>query len=308
MIYIKKNFFIFRDNKMLLKPLTIFTTIVKLGGFSKAAQALGTSTSSITRLLSQLENELGFALLERTTRTIRLTEAGSLFYEKAQEILSIYDMSKKHLGLLQNVLSGQIKIGAPSSLSYLYITKCINEFLEQYPHVNVQLVNGDHLLDLLENDFDFIFHCRPLPDSSFQYRKLGAWTRMLCAAPSYIKKNGQPNSLEALSTHNCLMHYQDKTSSWPFIVNKKIKNISVTGNIVTDSSLNLLNLTLNGIGIAYLPSFVILPELKKGKLIQILPEHQLPSQEIYAVFSKNRYRIKKVRVLLDFLTQKIQQQ
>lgn len=293
---------------MLFKPLTTFVTIVKLGSFSKAAQKLGTSTSSITRLLSQLENELGFTLLERTTRTIKLTGAGSLFYEKAQEILSIYDTSKKHLGAFQDVLSGQIKIGAPSSLSYLYITKCINEFLEQYPHLKIQLVNGDHLLDLLENDFDFVFHCRPLPGSNFQYRRLGSWTRMLCVAPSYIEKYGAPKSLEELSTHNCLLHYENKAEAWPFLVDKKIKNISVSGNITTDSSLNLINLVLNGVGIAYLPSFVIFPELKKGTLIQILPEYLLASQEMYAVFSKSRYQVKKVRALLDFLTHKIKQQ
>lgn len=293
---------------MFLKPLSIFVTIVKLGSFSKAAKHLGTSTSSMTRVLSQLENELGFALLERTTRTVKFTEAGSLFYEKSQEILSIYDTSKKHLSSLQDVLSGQIKIGAPTSLSYLYITKCINEFLEQYPYVKVQLVNGDHLLDLLENDFDFVFHCRPLPDSSFQYRKLGSWTRILCLAPSYSEKHGVPNSLEELAAHNCLLHNENKAGAWPLFVNKKVKNISVTGNVSTDSSLNLLNLALNGVGIAYLPSFIVIPELKKGKLIQILSGYQLPFSEIYAVFSKSRYRIKKVRVLLDFLTQKIQQQ
>lgn len=293
---------------MLLKPLTVFVTIVKQNSFSKAAHHLGMSTSSTTRLLSQLENELGFALLERTTRTIKLTEAGTLFYETAQEVLSIYDTSKKNLGTLQNVLSGQIKIGAPSSLSYLYITKCVGEFLEQYPHVKVQMVNGDHLLDLLENDFDFVFHCRALPDSSFQYRKLGTWTRMLCAAPSYLKKNGAPRTVEELSHHNCLLHYEEKTKSWPLYYNKKIKPISVNGNIIADSSLNLLNLTLSGIGIAYLPSFIIFPELKKGNLIQILPKNQLPPEAIYAVFSKNRSRIEKVKVLLDFLAKKIQHQ
>lgn len=293
---------------MFLKPLNVFVTIVKLDSFSKAAKLLGTSTSSITRLLSQLEHELGFALLERTTRTIKLTEAGALFYEKAQEILSIYDSSKKHLTTLQDVLSGQIKIGAPTSLSYLYITKCINEFLVEYPHVKVQLVNGDHLLDLLENDFDFVFHCRPLPDSSFQYRKLGTWTRTLCASPSYIEKRGMPTSLETLSEHNCLLHYEDKGGFWPLLVNNKIKNISVSGNITMDSTLNLINLAKNGAGIAYLPSFAILPELKKGTLVQILPDHTLPPNEMYAVFSKSRYRIKKVRALLDFLTQKIKQQ
>ena len=293
---------------MFLKPLKIFVTIVKLNSFSKAARFLGVSTSSMTRLLSQLEVELGFTLLERTTRTIKLTEAGSLFFEKAQEILSIYDTSKKHLSSLENVLAGQIKIGAPSSLSYLYITKCINEFLAQYPHIKVQIVNGDHLLDLLENDFDFVFHCRPLPNSNFKYKKLGTWTRMLCASPGYIEKKGMPNSLEALSSHNCLLHNEDKTGFWSFLENKKIKNISVDGNITADSSLNLLNLAIKGVGIAYLPSFIILPELKKGGLIQILPQHQLPEQEMYTVFLKSRYRIKKVRALLDFLSQKIQQQ
>lgn len=293
---------------MLLKPLNAFVMTIKLDGFAKAAQALGTSPSSISRLLAQLEEELGFSLLERTTRTLKLTEAGAQFYEKAQEILTIYDSSKKHLGNLSNELSGNLKIGAPASMSYLYITNCIDEFLNGYPNLKLQLVNGDHLLDLLEDDFDFVLHCRPLPDSNFLYKKLGLWTRTLCASPEYIKKHGRPKNLEELKQHNCLLHYDNKEGTWPLNVDGETKNIPINGNISTDSSLNLKNLACKGIGIAYLPSFIIFRELSNKTLIPILPKHFLPPKEIYAVYTKNRYRIKKVKALLEFLTEKIQQQ
>lgn len=293
---------------MLLKPLNAFVMTIKLDGFAKAAQALGTSPSSISRLLAQLEEELGFSLLERTTRTLKLTEAGAQFYEKAQEILTIYDSSKKHLGNLSNELSGNLKIGAPASMSYLYITNCIDEFLNGYPNLKLQLVNGDHLLDLLEDDFDFVLHCRPLPDSNFLYKKLGLWTRTLCASPEYIKKHGRPKNLEELKQHNCLLHYDNKEGTWPLNVDGETKNIPINGNISTDSSLNLKNLACKGIGITYLPSFIIFRELSNKTLIPILPKHFLPPKEIYAVYTKNRYRIKKVKALLEFLTEKIQQQ
>jgi DNA-binding transcriptional LysR family regulator len=293
---------------VLLKPLNAFVMTIKQGGFAKAAHALGTSPSSISRLLAQLEEELGFSLLERTTRTLKLTEAGALFYEKAQEILTIYDSSKKNLGNLSNVLSGNLKIGAPTSISYLYITNCIDEFLKDYPSLKLHLVNGDHLLDLLEDDFDFVLHCRPLPDSNFLYKKLGTWTRTLCASPDYIKKNGLPKNIEELKKHNCLLHYDNKEGTWPLSVDGETKNIPINGNISTDSSLNLKNLACKGIGIAYLPSFIIFRELNDGTLTRILPQNFLPTKEIYAVYTKNRYRIKKVKALLDFLTEKIQQQ
>lgn len=293
---------------MLLKPLQAFVSIVKYGSFSKAAHLLGLSTSSITRLLAQLEKELGFVLLERTTRRLKLTEAGALFYEKAQEILLIYETSKEYLGDLKDVLSGPIKIGAPSSLSYLYITQCINEFLADYPELKIQLINGDHLLDLLNNNFDFVLHCRPLPNSNFHYRPLGTWTRTLCATPEYIEKWGAPKVCEDLSKYNCLRHYENKESTWPLLINGKIKNVPISGNITTDSSLNLKNLTMNGVGIAYLPSFTIFRELQQGTLLPILSKHFLPPQNMFAVYSKNRYQTKKVKVLLDFLTQKIHQQ
>lgn len=293
---------------MLLKPLHAFVSIVKCGSFSKAARLLGLSSSSITRLLAQLEKELGFTLLERTTRRLKLTEAGALFYEKAQDILVIYDTSKEHLGGLKDILSGPIKIGAPSSLSYLQITQCVNEFLTDYPHLKIQLINGDHLLDLLENNFDFVLHCRPLPNSNFHYRPLGTWTRTLCATPAYLEKWGTPNDCDALSDHNCLLHYENKESTWPLLVDGKTKNVSISGNITTDSSLNLKNLVMNDVGIAYLPSFIIFRELQRGTLVPILSTHFLPLQNIYAVYSKNRYQTKKVKALLDFLTQKIQRQ
>ena len=293
---------------MLMKPLQAFVFIVKSGGFSKAGQLMGLSSSSITRLLAQLENELGFALLERTTRRLKMTEAGAIFFEKAEDILTIYDTSKEHLDGLKDVLSGPIKIGAPSSLSFLYITQCINEFLECYPHLQIQLINGDHLLDLLENSFDFVLHCRPLPSSQFHYRTLGTWTRTLCATPAYLEKRGTPKVYQDLSEHNCLLHYENKEITWPIFVDGKIKNISIHGNITSDSSLNLKNLALSNIGIAYLPSFIIFRELRKGSLLRILPEHFLPLQNIVAVYSKNRYQAKKVKALLDFITVKIRQQ
>lgn len=293
---------------MLLKPLKAFILTVKQESFAKAAQLLGISTSSMSRLLAQLEKELGFSLLERTTRTLKLTEAGALFYEKAQEMLAIYDVSKQNLGSLKTILSGRLKIGAPSSLSYLFISKCISEFLELYPHLNIQLVNGDHLLDLLENGFDFVLHCGSLPNSSFYYKKLGTWTQTLCASSHYIEEHGVPSSLAELAQHNCLLHDKNKEGFWPLFVDGKIKNVSVNGNISTDSNLNIKNLVLSDMGIAYLPSFIIFRELKSGELIKILPQHFLPQQEIYAVYSKNRYQIKKVRVLLNFLEQKIKKQ
>lgn len=293
---------------MLLKPLKAFVLTVKLGNFAKASQQMGTSTSSMSRILAQLEHELGFSLLERTTRTVKLTEAGSLFYEKAQEILAIYQSSKENLTNLSHTLTGHLKIGAPASMSYLYITQCIDEFLSEYPHLKLQLVNGDHLLDLLEDDFDFVLHCRPLPDSNLHYRKLGDWSRVLCASPAYLQQYGVPDNLAELGKHNCLKHYDNKEGTWPLFENNSIKNIPIEGNITTNSSLNLKNLVLKGVGIAYLPSFIVYRELINGSLVSVLPEHQLPAKQIYAVYSKNKYRMKKVKALLDFLTLKIQQQ
>ena len=290
------------------KQLKAFVAMVKLGSASKAGKALGISTSSMSRLLLQLEDELGVCLIERTTRSQHLTTAGDFFFEKAQEIISIYDNTKKNLCNLNDSLSGNIKIGIQSSLSYLYITQCIHEFLELYPKISIQLVNGDHLLDLLDHDYDFVLHCRALPSSDFHYRKICTWTRSLCASPRYIAKYGLPNTIENLDKHNCLLHYENKGKCWPLLVNDKIKKIYVDGNISTDSSLNLKNLAVNGVGIAYLPSFTILNELNENKLIKILSKHSLPNKHIYAVYTKNRRSIKRVTVFLDFLTKKMNTQ
>lgn len=281
--------------------LAAFCAVVETHNFAKAAKHLKISTSIITRRVNRLEQELGVKLLQRTTRHVAITEAGSVFYQHATQILQDLTNSKNLVKDLTARVSGLLKIGLPVSISHYYVTHALANFMEKYPDLQMQIVNGNHLLDLLQNGFDLVLHCGNLPDSSFHYKKLGNWTKITCASPAYLAKHGIPKNLMALSKHNCLDHYDNRTKTWLFHDKGKPVTQTICGNININSSIDLKNLALAGLGIVYLPSFTVAKEIAAGQLIPLLSKFSPPALGMYAVYASNQFLSEKVKVFLQFL-------
>lgn len=287
----------------MLEDLETFYTIVKTGSFTKAAKELGVSTPMVTRRLARLEKNLGTRLIHRNTRKLSITEPGVFFFQEAKEILQKLDNSKKQLLHMRQEVVGTLKIGIPITLNHLYLSPQLKTFLVKHPGLNMRIVNGNHLLDLLDNDFDVVIHCSNLPDSNFHFKKLGYWKKVICASPEYIQKHGTPNTPEELNQHNCLDHYDNLSSSWQFKNADRIQEVFVKGNVKANSSIDLKNLAVSGTGIVYIPCFAADHELRTGKLISVLQAYQPPEIGMYAVYPSQQFLSKKVQVFLEFFSE-----
>ncbi|MDR3490973.1 MAG: LysR family transcriptional regulator [Gammaproteobacteria bacterium] len=285
----------------MLEDISAFCAIVKFKSFSKAAKELGISKPVMSRRIARLEKKLDTRLLQRTTRSVTLTEEGNLYHKEVSEILLALEASKKNIKSLNKEVSGTLKIGSPVSISNLYITQFINKFMIEYPNLKIQIVNGNHLFDLLDNGFDLVIYCGELPNSSYHYKKLGTWEKIICATPEYLKKHNTPKIPQDLQNHNCLDHYDNANRTWKFLEKGKINELQVEGNILINSSMDLKNLAINHMGIVNLPSFTISDELKNQKLIPVLSKYKLPALGIYAVYPTNKFLSKKTEVFMKFL-------
>ena len=285
----------------MLEDIEIFCVVVKEQSFSRAARCLHLSPSIVTRRIVRLEQHLDSRLLHRTTRQVTLTEAGQQYFLQVSDILQALKLANKQVKSLNQDLIGTLKVGLPASISHLYLSRHLQVFFTQFPNLKLHIIHGNHLLDLLENGFDLILYCGHLPDSSFHYKKLGSWKKVICAAPTYLKKYGIPKQLKDLQQHNCLDHADNFYHSWHFQENGKIKDIPVSGNMLVNSSIDLCNLAVSGMGIAYLPNFSVYPELKQDRLISILEQHQPSPLPIYWVYPSKQYLERKTQVFIEFI-------
>ena len=283
--------------------IEVFCTIAKLGGFSKAAQALHISTSMVTRRLSYLEKTLGVRLLQRTTRKVTLTEAGQRYYEEVSQIIERLHITHNNIKNSTQEVSGLIKVGLPAAISTLFVTQHLQAFLKKHPCVKVTICQGNHLLDLIDNKFDFIVHCGELPNSNFYFKKIGNWTKEFVASPEYLKLCGTPKKPEDLAKHNCLDHGENFQFTWGVAEKGKVRDITVNGNVRVNSSLDLANLARHGLGIAYLPSFVVSQDIKSGKLVSVLSQYRPPELGLYMVYPSNQYISQKTRLFMEFVSQ-----
>ena len=290
---------------MQIEYLKAFCTVYKEKSFAQAARKLNISTPKMTRQIQQLEQELGVKLLHRSTRALNSTEAGEIFYQQAHEILQQYDATVAAVHNLGESVAGTLKIGAPASISQLWIAPTIHKLTEKYPNLEIRLVLGNHLLDLLSDRFDIILHCSTLPSSDYYFQKLHSWRKITCAAPTYLKKHGTPDEPKHLQQHNCLDHFDSNTGTWGYKIDNSKTDIAVRGSMQANSSITLKELALAGSGIVYLPSFTVADALQNGTLIEVLSDYRLDDYEIYAVYPAKKQSSKKLQVVLEYLEEVI---
>lgn len=255
----------------------------------------------MTRRIQQVEEQVGVQLLHRSTRVLTPTEAGELFYQQMREVVREYDAGVASVKTLGDKIAGTIKIGVPTSISRLWIAPTLHRLNKKYPDLEVRIVIGSPLLYLLSERFDLVIHCSTLPDSGFYYQSLSKWNKITCAAPKYIKKHGVPKHPNDLANFNCLDQFDNMYQTWGYKIKGKNENIAVAGNVQANSSMDLKALALSGMGLIYLPSFIIADEIKSGKLQEVLLDYKSDPYDMYAVFPHKKQHNKKIQVMLDYL-------
>lgn len=285
-----------------ISSIPIFISVVEQGSFSKAAQILGFSNSAVSKRISGLEAQLGVKLLYRSTRKLSLTEAGERYYEHAQRSLQAAKEAESAATELQQEAQGLLRISAPMSFSRMHLAPIIPLFLKQYPKIKIQMELSDTWSDVIAEGFDLALRAGDLPDSILIAKHITPLHSVVCASPDYLKAFGSPQKPTDLIQHNCLLYsYHSTNNEWFFNRDDHDFRVEVKGNYQVNNSDALKEALLTGLGIARLPSFIAGEEIKRGKLVPLLTDYQMPFKNLVVLYPERQYLAKKVRVFLAFL-------
>ena len=285
-----------------LDEMEIFAEVVEAEGFSAAARRLTLSKSAVSKQVGRLEDRLGVRLLNRTTRRLSLTEAGTAFYAACRRVLDEAAAAEQAVSNLAAAPRGLLKLNAPMSFGILHLGPAIPAFHARYPQVTVDAAMNDRFVDLVEEGYYVAIRIGALRDSSLVARRLAPCRAVLCASPDYLERRGRPRRPEDLAGHDCLLYANSANPrEWTLQGPRGGQTVAVDGPLIANNGDVLCGAALAGMGIARLPTFIVGHQLRRGRLEVVLPDHPLPEQGIHAVYPHGRNLSPKVRVFVDFL-------
>jgi DNA-binding transcriptional LysR family regulator len=289
-----------------LNDWLIFAQVVEAGGLSAASRLLDVPKSTLSRRLTKLEDDFGSRLVIRRGRTFELTEAGRLFYQEARRLTEQVANSTERLseGIQQE--GGTLRMTAPKAPGGYFLGVWLAEFIQQYPHIHIELDLTDRTVNLYEQGYDLALRVGPMIDSSLIARKLGESERILVAAPEYLKLYGYPESPEELSQHKCISFGEHRSgqSSWVLSKNRQSQRINFHSALRCDDMATNMRLVQSGAGITMIPAFVCKESLASGSLQHILTQWYGPTPEFYLVYTERELMPNRLRLLIEFLTER----
>jgi len=289
----------------LLGNLSLFLNIVEKGGLAKGGRELGLSPASVSEKLSALEQHYGTRLLNRTTRAISLTDEGSVVLETARHLVSdAVDLEARVLYGMNN-LTGLIRVSAPADMGRWRIVPLIDEFMQQHPEIRVEFTISDRYLNLIESGVDVAVRLGDPKDISLSTEKIARNYRVVCAAPAYIEKFGRPETPQDLRDHNCLLMRLRSAvdSQWHLKSKKGDDVVLVSGDRIANNGDLVRQWCLSGHGIVLKSIWDVHEDLKAGRLIRLLPEYTVDSQNIQIIYPIRASSLpRRTRVLIDFIS------
>lgn len=291
-----------------LSDIAVFVSVVKHGSFTAAADQLETSKSQVSKCINRLEAALGARLLHRTTRRLRLTEAGAALYESSASALSAIEDAQLAVSNLQGAPRGVLKVSASITFGVLQLLPVVREVSEHYPELGIELVLEDRHVDLVREGIDLAVRITgDPPDSAMIYRKLAANRQVVCAAPAYLAKHGTPRTLQDLAAHDCIAHTQRATPrTWTFATpDGGQASVQINGRLAISTALGVRQAALDGLGIAELNSYIVGEAIQSGRLVRVLEDYTPKELSIYAVYPQRRYLAPKVRVFIDAMLKRM---
>lgn len=286
--------------------MTVFVAAVDAGNFSAAARILGITPSAVSKQISRLEARLGARLLNRSTRRISLTDVGREFYERSQAILSDIDAAERAVGDASDRPRGRLRVTASISFGQRQIVPLVPEFVARFPDVRVDVLFSDRLLDMVDEGVDVAVRVSAPADSALIARRLVPDRRVVCASPEYLRAHGVPSEPADLAAHNALIYATVYSDTWSFDGPTGPRAVKVASNFAANSGEAIRDLALGGLGIARLATFLVGPDLKAGRLVQLLEDWQDPQENIiHAVYPSRRLVPPSTRAFVDFLAEKM---
>lgn len=292
---------------MNLNDMLLFAKVAELQGISAAARALGLPKSSVSRRVSALEDALGAALLERTTRIVKLTEFGQVFLQHCIRVAEEAEDAQAAAHQLTSSPRGPLRVSASAAIGHYLVGPHLGDFMAQYPEVEVQLVLNNRRVDLIAEGFDLAVRVGRLDDSSLISRRLGGARAILCAAPSYISQHGTPKRPEDLQEQTLLaMSDSNNTTTWRLENTAgEARAINVRPRHCVNDFTVLRSMAEAGAGIAIAPAYIVRQSIAEHRMQQILPDWRSPLIDYYLLYPSRRGLTRKAEAWIDFFTQRI---
>ncbi len=285
---------------MELSHLDTFVKVVQTGSFTRAAEQLHTQKAHVSRVVSQLEAELGVRLLERTTRSLSLTEIGREFFERAVGILGAADDARRAVQQAQGEPRGTLRLSCGVEFGMLAVNRWVRDYLLRHPDVNVDLEMTGRVVDIVHEGFDLAVRVGPLADSTLAARKLGELRYGLFAAPGYLRRHPPPRQPGDLAQHALIRFSGSRLRLvWTFTRGADTQRVEPVARLNANNSFAVRDAAVDALGIAQLPLLLAQPEVNAGRLVPVLADWQLPSAPVHAVFASARYLTPKVRAFID---------
>ncbi|WP_437972764.1 LysR substrate-binding domain-containing protein [Sorangium sp. So ce295] len=283
-----------------LGEMRAFLEVARRQSFSAAARALGLTSSSVSKQIARLEERLGAQLLRRTTRRVSLTEAGTLYAERADRILSDIEEAQRAVADLDGTPRGTLRISAPTVLGSIRVAPAVLACRARYPELRIDLDLTDRIVDLVAERIDVAVRlAAEISPASLVARRLADDLRVLCASPRYLRRHGTPRCLEDLADHDCITLNLEPVARWTLVGPEGERVVPVSGTFRSSDTITLRDAAVAGVGLANLPDYVVQDQLESGALRRVLPEYGASKRASFAVYAAPARAA--VRVVVDAL-------
>jgi DNA-binding transcriptional LysR family regulator len=281
--------------------LLSFYYVAKLMSFTKAAAHLKCSKAHVSKQITNLERYVGTPLLNRNTRMVKLTSAGEVIFQHAQQMANELQSADNTIHALQNKVHGTLRITTPKGYADHFLAPNLHFFLNQYPDISIDMYHTEEYLNFIKEKIDLAIRITHTPNSDKVAKHLDYDRTILCASNTYLQQNGTPTTPKELSNHVCLDYTGKNTRQWDFLIKNEKISVSVNTRISSNSQQVVLSAALNHLGIAKLPLFVVQEYINSRALSFVLSAYGLPDTPIYAIFQTSRIISPKIHALIGFL-------
>ncbi|MCW8930539.1 MAG: LysR family transcriptional regulator [Gammaproteobacteria bacterium] len=279
-----------------------FIAVARQQSFTAGAKALNISTKLASKYVKQLEQHLGAQLLNRTTRSVTLTETGRVYFERSTQLLDQFDELEGVIQKRQSELAGSIRITAPTAFGSIHLVEALQSFQSSHPNISIDLHLSDQHIAIVEEGFDLAIRFGKLKDSNLIARKLMSMRGVYVASPDYLADYGQPKHPDELVAHNCMIQRtSDDPHHWLFNIDNKTISVEVSGSFQANSPMAIAKMAVGGLGICMCPMYVVSPDIENGTLKVLFEEYEVTKFNLYAVYPPSRHLTARVRTLIDHL-------
>ncbi|CAH2604605.1 LysR family transcriptional regulator [Rhodovastum atsumiense] len=286
----------------LLIAMRTFVRVAETGSFSAVAREIGATQPAVSRQIAALEEHLAARLLQRSTRSLTLTEDGRDLLAHARFVLEAVEQAEAAIGRRRASPAGLVRLGSPTVFGRMYVAPRIGLLLARYPELSVELVMADDVVDMVQEGLDLTLRVGSVADPTLVARRVGVTTSQAVAAPAYLDRHGEPRHPSDLAGHDCIIFTRGPTpETWNFTGAEETVPVAVHGRLRVNSIEAALEAALAGVGVALVPTWMLREELREGRLRPLLQAWRPPHRPISLVYPSRRFLAPRTRTVIDFI-------